>query len=111
MTTKIAPQTFTQSNTEKKTRRTPEQWKIIISAHEASGLTQRDFCQQQGVAYSSFTYWLKKLKKMVPVAHAEAASTPLFVGIEPEHSASTVSTNWDVELAFANGMVLRLRQD
>lgn len=94
-----------------KTRRTPEQWKVIISEHETSSLTQRNFCQQQGVAYSSFTYWLKKLKKMDP--DADVASTPLLVGIESKHSASspsTASNNWDVELAFANGVVLRLRQ-
>ncbi|HED34844.1 MAG TPA: hypothetical protein ENJ08_11665 [Gammaproteobacteria bacterium] len=108
MTNKISTQVFTRSNTARKTKRTLEQWKAIISEHEISGLTQRDFCLRQGVAYSSFTHWLKKLKKMAPVAHAEAASMPLFVGIEPEHSASN---NWDVELAFANGMVLRLRQN
>lgn len=111
MTMKIATQTFTQSNPARKTKRTPEQWKAIISDHETSGLTQRDFCLQQGVAYSSFTHWLKKLKKMAPVAHTEATSTPLFVGIEPDHLPSTASNNWDVELAFANGMVLRLRQN
>ncbi len=110
MRNKISTQVLTPPNTARKIKRTPEQWKAIISEYESSGLTQRDFCLQQGVAYSSFTYWLKKLKEMGPASYVDAVSTPLFVGIEPSRSPSTASNNWDVELAFANGMVLRLRQ-
>ncbi len=112
MSTTTATPLVITSNTSKKIRRSPEQWQSIILDYKISGLKQQDFCQQQGVPYSSFTTQLKKQKRkeMDSIVHTETTPTPLFVGIESRHSPSSSSTNWDVELAFANGMVVRLKQ-
>ncbi len=45
-----------------KIRRSADEWSRIIADYKTSGLTQRNFCQQRDIAYSSFTNWLIKLK-------------------------------------------------
>ena len=54
--------------------------------------TQTEFCRLHGITGSSLRYWrLKQETSFVEVASPEAAA-------------------WDVELAFADGTVLRLRR-
>ncbi|MCP4337704.1 MAG: hypothetical protein GY799_02190 [Desulfobulbaceae bacterium] len=47
-----------QSNTSKQTH-----WKKQISCWRKSGLTQRQYCLRQGIAISTFSYWIRKLGK------------------------------------------------
>jgi hypothetical protein len=39
---------------------TPEYWKEQLALYDDSGLTQRAFCEREGIGYHSFQYWLKK---------------------------------------------------
>lgn len=101
-----------QNNIRKKIRRSASEWRSIISDYKISGLTQREYCHHQGIAYSSFTTWLIKLKKSKSVLPAEESLSPLFVEMTADNpSLNSTSTEWDVELAFANGTVLRLKQN
>ncbi|MDZ7768168.1 MAG: hypothetical protein U5K38_03350 [Woeseiaceae bacterium] len=43
-------------------RRSREEWLSLMSAYEAGDLSQREFCREQGVAYSTFGYWRKQLR-------------------------------------------------
>jgi len=38
-------------------------WAEIIRAREASGLTIKDYCLNEGVNVSKYFYWLKKLRR------------------------------------------------
>lgn len=38
-------------------------WENHISSWRSSGLTQRQYCLKQGVAISTFSYWIRKFKK------------------------------------------------
>lgn len=108
--TPYAPDAIKQNNLRHKIRRSASEWRGIISDYKTSGLTQREFCQQRGVAYSSFTNWLIKLKKSQS-AMPDDVRNPLFVEVDTSNLSLTASQNeWDVELAFANGTVLRLKQ-
>ncbi len=99
-----------QHNNNKKTRRSISQWRNIISDYKNSGLTQRQYCHHQGIAYSSFTNWHRKLKKSQSVLPTKQSPPPMFVEMTADKPSLPASDNWDVELAFANGMVLRLKQ-
>jgi len=43
------------------TRRDRTAWKRLMAQYEASDLSQRLFCERQGLAYSTFCYWRKQL--------------------------------------------------
>ncbi len=95
----------------KKIRCSTDEWNRIIADYKTSGLTQRNFCQQRDIAYSSFTNWLIKLKKLATDLPVENNPSALFIDISADKPALPLSVNeWDVELAFANGTVLRLKQ-
>lgn len=81
-------------------RRTPSEWRAIIADFRGSGLSQEAFCRQQGLAYSTFTNWLAKLRE----EPAEAA-VGAFVEIPMPHERI-----WDMELQIGTHVVLRLRQ-
>ena len=46
-----------------KTRRGRDERIRLMDAYEAGGLTQCHFCEQRGVAYSTFSYWRKRLSQ------------------------------------------------
>ena len=39
-----------------------ENWLALIQECSASGLSNREFCRQQGISEKSFYYWLRKLR-------------------------------------------------
>jgi hypothetical protein len=41
-------------------RKSSTDWPALLEQHKASGLSQKAFCRQEGVALSTFTYWMKK---------------------------------------------------
>lgn len=85
-----------------RSRRTAEEWKQLLEAYAASGLDQKQFCREQGLGYSTFAKWKKRLVTGKPVSES-----PLF-----ELAAPLVDspTSWDIELALGAGMVLRIRR-
>ena len=93
-----------------KIRRSADEWSRIIADYKTSGLTQRDFCQQRDIAYSSFTNWLIKLKKLRTDLSTESSPSALFIDVSADKPLQTEVNGWDVELVFANGTVLRLKQ-
>lgn len=38
-----------------------EFWHLVIESYQASGLTVKDFCRQEGLSLSSYYLWRKKL--------------------------------------------------
>lgn len=38
-------------------------WKIMIYTLRKSGKSQKLFCSEQGLAFSTFQYWIKKIKE------------------------------------------------
>ena len=61
-------------------RRSAAQWQALLEAYERSGLSQRTFCQQQGLALSSFVRWRRQLAGRINISRmhtipGSAAST------------------------------------
>jgi hypothetical protein len=78
-----------------------------IEKYLASGLPQKQFCQQEKLAYSTFQVWLKKYrqaqKAVAPQQHADNRFVPLTFTAE---SAKPVSAHYVIE--YRNGVVLRI---
>lgn len=56
----------------RKPRRSREQIEELIREYRESGLTQRVFAERRGLAYSTFSNWLRKRAKRVPEEPAES---------------------------------------
>ncbi len=78
-------------------------WERLMAEYEASSLTQRAFCEQHELTYSSFGYWRKRLR---PSAPATPQNEPLF---ELSALSMGVSHEWRVELDLGQGLILRLK--
>jgi len=74
-----------------------------MAQYEAGDLSQRIFCEQHGLAYSTFGYWRKQLRQS---AHNENHPASL---IELPMLSTGESRDWRVELDLGKGMVLRLK--
>ena len=93
----------------RKTRRhrTREEWTRIIDDQDASGLSQRAYCERHGITVSSFHNAKARLRETALVAVAQ----PAFVGVTVDESPVSPPTyGWDVELTLGDGVVLRLRR-
>lgn len=83
-------------------------WQKQITNWKRSGLTQSHFCQQNGLAISTFHKWQKKLRQdsnpelQLPEPFIELP-TGTFNHSEPEKQ-------WEIELSLGNGVTLRMRQ-
>ena len=84
-------------------RRSRVDWEALMARYEISDLTQREFCAQQGLAYSSFCYWRKRLRTLEAVEESEP---PL---IELPSLPSSGLRMWRIELDLGQGIVLRMR--
>ena len=85
------------------TRRDRSAWEQLMAQYEAGDLSQRSFCEQNGLAYSTFGYWRKQLRQS---AHNETQPASL---IELPMLSTGESRDWRVELDLGKGMVLRLK--
>lgn len=98
-------QTRIEPGRERKQRRSREQWRTIIRAFEASGLSSREYCHEQGLTPSVFGKWNR-------VFRSESGITP-FIELPPSLagvlSSGQVEKDWRVELELGAGVVLRLR--
>jgi hypothetical protein len=82
---------------------TRAEWEALMVRYEISDLTQREFCAQQGLAYSSFCYWRKCLRTPAAVEECES---PL---IELPSLPASEQWTWRIELDLGQGVVLRMR--
>ena len=78
------------------TRRSRSAWEQLMAQYEAGDLSQRIFCEQHELAYSTFGYWRKQLRQPASLIELPMLSTD-------------ESRGWRVELDLGKGMVLRLK--
>jgi hypothetical protein len=84
-------------------RRSRTQWEDLMVSYEASNKTQRQFCSEHEIAYSSFCYWRKRLRR---VATSESTLPKLIELPALEENEAPV---WRIELDLGAGIVLRIR--
>jgi transposase-like protein len=85
------------------TRRSRSAWEQLMAQYEAGDLSQRIFCEQHGLAYSTFCYWRKQLRQSASIEnHSEHLLELPMLPVDE-------SPDWRIELDLGKGMVLRLK--
>ena len=93
-----------------------QQWQQIMTNYSRSGLSQKVFCKQEGLAMSTFSKWRKQLGLINtrPEVERTADFKPL-LSVSPPLATTAVVDNtsdhgdWDMELVLGTGITLRLR--
>ena len=91
-------------------RRSEADGRALLARFAESGLTQKAFCEREGVALSTFQFWKNRLGHQPPGASAGTQ--------EPTSAASVIElgtledrpAGWEVEIALGDGVSLRLRR-
>jgi len=84
-------------------RRSREEWARLMAAYEAGDSTQRAFCAEHGLAYSTFCYWRRRL------GEERSASDEAPMLVELPVAAGSGAGEWRVELDLGDGVVVRLK--
>ena len=91
----------------------------FLKLHERqkeSGLTVRDFCANEGIAPSSFYYWLKKIKneasgkRFIPLV-VKSAETSINQFTQSELPQGQRTDDSLLEITYPNGITLRIKND
>jgi hypothetical protein len=77
----------------------PDQWKALVQAWRASGLSQSGFARQRGISNSALSYWQRKFDAE-PVPKAARETIPLL-------EVRSAATGGRIEIELRGGRVLR----
>lgn len=83
-------------------------WREHMEGWQASGLSQRGYCQREGLALSSFDHWRRRLKQLGATSastqparpHAALTLVPVRVIREPAQGELSLSSPGGWRLAF-----------
>ena len=89
------------------TRRTKQQWQVLVEQHAQSGLTTRDFCQQQNIHLQTFYSRRHALGLATPPKRGEkvltTGPTSQFVQAKMvNHNGSIVMQTREAQLSFSS---------
>jgi hypothetical protein len=93
-------------------RKSPEQWRVIIEARRASGLSVRTFCTRHGIIHSKFYYWAKRLglnQGWGPKPHPPARFALIKAVQQPPSPVSLPPGDAGLELRLASGRAVLVR--
>ena len=85
----------------------PEEWPKLIKKYRASGLRQKEFCQQHDVSLSTFQFWLYRKSKRKPRSKGKPAFVPVEVVASPGPGAPAGKL---LEIKLWNGSILRFAE-
>ena len=71
----------------------------LIEKSQNSPLSQKVFCQQEDLALSTFTYWLKKYRR--------SQQTADFIPMKINERSSQKQSEW-CEIEFPGGIMIRI---
>lgn len=104
-------------NIQDRPRRSASEWSALIEQQIASGQSQREFCEEQGLAVSTFTYWKRKLGSGVAAKRPSEADAPLFtpINVLPDSAAAAAEvesahSGWSIDLDLGDGLRLSIRK-
>ena len=88
---------MSEGNPEHKAASKSDQWRDRLAEQERSGLSVKQFCQQQGFTEYSFYAWRRRLRNVGPVRFALV-----------DRGAPPVAAEFGLELVLVNGDRLRI---
>lgn len=94
----------------------------LYQRQQESGLSVREFCANEGVAYSTFYYWYKKAKprrgkqEFIPLVVKPSQSVPAqtqgyLATPPPVHESRNTGEDMILEVEYPNGTRLRIKQE
>jgi transposase-like protein len=96
------------SGRQRRTRRSREEWRSLVSRFEASGETREAFCAEMGISVSTLRRWCSRFREQ---ARAAVSPAPVFVELPAEEKrAEAPMPPWEVEVQLGDGVLLRLRR-
>lgn len=98
-------------------RRSASEWSELVERQAVSGLSQRDFCEAEGIALSTFTYWKRKLAGISATRDLAETAQPLFTPIralpdtvDASADDTPAGSGWAIELDLGDGLRLTIRK-
>lgn len=90
---------------------TKEEFKFILDRQQSSGLSVRDFCENEAYTLSSFNYWKSKFGF---VRNHQKACVSDFHPIEIKNTTQDLPTRvkedgFNIEVVFPSGLKIRLK--
>ena len=89
-------------------RRSAQDWRKILARLEQGGQSQREFCQREGLALSTFPWWRRKRGRVQRDGEGDDAAW--FVELSDESAGrqevDSSPRGWEVELELGEGMVV-----
>ena len=80
-------------------------WRGVLEKWSASGLSQRRFCEERGISFSTFCYWRRRLRE----TSASGSATPFIpVEIKPPRRGTGLSC---YEVRLESGARIRVPFD
>jgi transposase len=83
-----------------------EFWRMVLETFTSSGLSVRQFCQQEGLSEASFYAWPKRLAKPTSDSDKEVIVPKPFIQVSLPKAKSV-----GLELVLASGHTLRIPSD
>ena len=90
--------------------RTPDQWQALVNQQRDSGLSARQFCEQENIGYASFCNWRKRLSDQAAGDSADSGEAG-FLDLSSLMGAAQSGPGWNIVLSLGNGVELRLSQN
>lgn len=87
------------------TRRTAEQWALLMERFDQGGLSVQEFCDAEEIGHVSFYRWRKRLAK----TDTRSIEPPPFVDLSLLNHASKTGP-WHIVLSLGDGVELTLRR-
>lgn len=92
---------------EKRVRRSAAQWRELIDAQRDSGMSQKAFCNEHGLALGTFVRWKSRLASPDEQFCGSSGHGELIELVAPRGGGGD---RLAVELELGGGVVLRLRR-
>lgn len=86
--------------------RSVDQWRALLQAQQASGLSQESYCKAEGVSSTAFAKWRKRFRDDRSSSAIVKAAPPEFVELPRTQRALEAGVRLRLELG--SGIVLEL---
>lgn len=92
-----------RQGTQRRIRRTADEWRELIAEQSRSGLTQSEFCSQHAIRVATFSTARQRL------LGTDTASTKRLPDFVPVATTAHDSGHWELELEVGQRVVIRLK--
>lgn len=79
-----------------------------VEKYLASGLSQKAFCAQEAIAFTTFQNWLKKYRARQRQVETLAAAPKGFIPLRVQEPRGLSSPSLQCVIAFPHGVIIRL---